>query len=175
MPTDNVSANNVTANNVTTKRFELVDDKGETRALMSTRQGEPFLKFFDSESNARLDIEVVNDWPVVHMRDEKGNVRVEFGSLNGKPALYFRDHAGQLRMGLVLSTPDAFPRLVFLDDDGNVRFGVVTDSEGTPRVISVDQVGQRHKLLWFSEARQQNHVDNDDNSSSSKPQPEHGA
>ena len=152
MPVKEIKADTVTA-----KRFQLVGDDGQLRALLKTIEANPILEFMDASSQVRLNVQVTNDWPVLNMMDENGNVRVELGAVNGKPTLFLHDHVGNLRVGIALSKADGSPRIVFLDDQRTIRFGVVTDTEGTPRVISTDQFGRKHKLLWFAEP-----VDSDD-------------
>ncbi len=143
---------NVTAHTVTAERFRLVNDNGELRGLMKTVNDNPILEFLDDTSSVRLVVQIANNWPVIDMRDSHGNVRIELGSVNGTPALFFRDQNGDLRMGVALSRADGSPRILFLDDKQQVRFGVVSDTEGSPRVIAADQFGTKHRILWFSEA-----------------------
>lgn len=141
----------VKADTVTAKRFQLMGDNGELRALMKTVDDNPVLEFMDDSNNVRLNVQITNDWPVLNMMDEKGNVRLELGTVNDKPTLFFNDRLGNLRVGIALSQADGSPRIVFLDEQRKIRFGVVTDTEGTPRVIATDQFGSKHKLLWFAE------------------------
>jgi len=147
----------IQADTVTAKRFQLLGDDGELRALMKTIDDNPILEFMDSASKVRVNLQVTNDWPVLNMMDENGKVCLELGAVNGKPALFLNDHLGNLRVGIALSKADGSPRIVFLDDQRTVRFGVVTDTEGTPRVIATDQFGSKHKLLWFSETAEREH------------------
>lgn len=151
-----MSTKEIVADTVTAKRFQLVGDNGEMRALMKTINDSPILEFMDGARNVRLNVQVTNDWPVLNMMDATGKVRVELGAVNDKPTLFFNDHVGNLRVGIALSTFDGSPRIIFLDDNGNIRFGVVTDTEGIPRVIATDQLGRKHKLLWFSETTRDN-------------------
>jgi hypothetical protein len=139
------------ADSVTAKRFRLVGDNGELRALMKTKDGNPILEFFDHSSQVRLNVQVSNDWPILNMMDQSGNVCVELGAVNSKPALFLKDQIGNLRVGIALSKIDGSPRIVFLDDQRNVRFGVVTDTEGIPRIIATDQFGSKHEVMWFGE------------------------
>ncbi len=141
----------VKADIVSAKRFQLLGESGELRALMKTIDDNPILQFMDQASKVRLSLQVTNQWPVLNMMDETGRVRLEIGTVDGKPTLFLNDHVGNLRVGIALSKGDGSPRIVFLDDQRKVRFGVVTDTEGTPRVIATDQFGNKQKLLWFSE------------------------
>lgn len=146
-----MAVDEIKANTVTAKRFQLVGDNGELRALLKTIDENPILEFMDDQSNVRLNVQVTNNWPVLNMMDETGKICVELGAVNGKPTLFFNDHLGNLRVGIALSQADGSPRIVFLDDERKIRFGVVTDTEGTPRVIATDQFGTKHKLMWFAQ------------------------
>jgi len=155
-----MSTKEVRADTITAKRFQLVGDNGELRALMKTVSDNPILEFLDSSSQVRLNIQISNDWPILNMMDKNGNVCIELGTINDKPTLFFTDKNGNLRVGISLSRSDGSPRILFLDDQANVRFGVIADTEGVPRVIGTDQFGTKHKLLWFSQEANPN--ENDD-------------
>ncbi len=150
MATEELNAN-LTAGTVTAKRFQLVGDNGELRALLETQDGNPILEFMDDSSRVRLNVAVTNNWPIINMKDENGNVRVELGTINGSPTLFLNDHIGNLKIGIALSKSESSPRIVFLDDERNIRFGVISDTTGTPRVIATDQLGGKHRLMWFSD------------------------
>ncbi|MDQ2816828.1 MAG: hypothetical protein M3T49_01280 [Candidatus Eremiobacteraeota bacterium] len=144
----------VSADVVSAKRFQLLDDDGQMRALLTTSHSQPIMQFMDEHHKVRLDIRVSNDWPVMQMHDRNGRIRVEFGLVNDKPTLFFNDPNGVLMMGLALSKAESAPRLVFMDQDRNVRFGIVLDPDGTPRVVAADHEGKRHRLMWFTETGQ---------------------
>ncbi|MBC5823590.1 MAG: hypothetical protein GIW99_12795 [Candidatus Eremiobacteraeota bacterium] len=141
----------VSADVVSAKRFQLLDDDGEMRALLKTSHSQPIMQFMDDHHKVKLDIRVKNNWPVMQMHDSEGHVRVEFGLVNDKPTLFFNDQHGVLMMGLALSKAESTPRLVFLDEHRNVRFGVVLDQDGSPRVVAADHEGRQHRLMWFTE------------------------
>ena len=102
------------------ERFEVVDENGMLRALLSLgTDGEPGLRLYDKNGQHRAALSLLNNGePRLGLYDKDGS-RAVLGVVDGEPRLWFFDQNGKYRAALVLNA-DEEPRLSFIDKNGNV-------------------------------------------------------
>jgi len=136
----------VTAKVVRAERFEVVDAKGEVRAVLAVREdGTPHLALFDADGQVRAIVAVLpsgtpdlylcdadgkpraslavwEDGPSLTLRDAKGKDRATLElSRDWGPILWLDDAAGKTRLELGLGLPDGNPILSLADKEGTTR------------------------------------------------------
>ena len=128
---------------IRTKRLDLVDDAGQTRASLSTGGGETSLTFLNREGHPALGIGVNDDvgTPGASMFDERGTVRV-FVDLDadGSPAAVLYDIAGEPRMALGVGE-DGASAIDFTGPFGESRITLEFDEIGQPGLVIMDGSG----------------------------------
>jgi len=128
---------------VRAKRFEVVDDAGETRIVLAVAaDGSPRLAFYDENGKPRVGLIVLPDGNSgLDFFDQNGKIRAMLGVLpDGSLALDFNDENGKLRAALGLDA-DGRPGLTLYDQDGNGRAGLILLPDGSPALSLLDENG----------------------------------
>jgi len=105
---------------VTAKEFRLVNDAGETRAVLALEEDSPTLRFYDRQGRIRASLLLTEASPRLVLNDE-----------NGKPGLSL----GLSEQGSALALGNA----------GNVRILLTVDANGSPELLFRDSTG---KTSW---------------------------
>ncbi|MFA9479947.1 hypothetical protein ACERK3_16810 [Phycisphaerales bacterium AB-hyl4] len=110
---------------VRAQRFEVVDEQGRVRAVLSTLRGggHPTLTFLDAEGNDRINLHAVpHRGPMMEFIDDNKRARMRLSLLpDGNPILVMNDPDGQARMSMLLRMNDGGPFIRVLDDRQRVR------------------------------------------------------
>ena len=111
---------------VSAKRFQLVDDRGETLALLSSSEGEPGLALFDDKGELRTMLTMTEAGSKLIFNDDKGVSRM----LLDEPGLSLFDDKGEHRVGLFVT--EGGSGLGLTDNNGKTRvlLGVHPDTLG---------------------------------------------
>ncbi len=142
----------VNAEVVRARRFELVDDNDEVRALLATGpDGAASLEFVSDGETLRASIGVnMSGTAVIALRDETGRVRVRVAvESSGSPATFnIRDEADRVRaqmllhddaVGITLSNADGEPAaFIQVLADGYAEVGVRDEGSSTINSLTND-------------------------------------
>jgi hypothetical protein len=79
------------------RELVLVDERGETRALLSVTQNEPSLLFVDEKGETRTLLGVTHNGPSLLLRDETGAARAGLLVTQDGPMLLFKEEKGAER------------------------------------------------------------------------------
>lgn len=130
---------------VRAKRFELVDDEGETRALWDTGSQEHVaLSFYGKNQEERLSIGVMPDgFSTFVLRDESGREIIKATTANdfSDSVIVIKDESGQVRAQVGVNESGE-PTLTMTDENENVRAQMFVDSNGEPNLILKDEAGK---------------------------------
>jgi hypothetical protein len=129
------------ARTVEGERFVLRDAAGKTRLLIGVGEGgPPFLRFFDGEGKARLELGLRGDGSAdvsLLGRDEHPLAQLNSGAGDSSQLLL----AGQKGRGIIglQTTPEGAGAVTGYGKDGSVRFMVFVAPDGAPSLNFFDQ------------------------------------
>lgn len=127
--------------------FDLVDERGQTQALLSALKGGPSLWMLDSNESIRLSLSVSNDKPGIILFDENSVPRatlvlaanrVEFG--------LFDQHQTP---GIVIIQEDEQSQLYIVDKNNNIRGTFGIDDESIP-ASSIRIYDPNQTMIWYA-------------------------
>lgn len=138
---------------VRAERFELVDQRGRTRARLSLAHDSlPYLEFLDLDENARLSLGLVgvDAEPVLLLSDAPGDGTL---ALYGSTELtgLFLQRSGVLR-GLLAANSTGEAWLGFADRHGQTRLEASVDAYGRPAVAWLRRPGDPYRAYHFDRA-----------------------
>src|SRR5215211_1317477 len=125
------------------KRFELVDDNDNVRAVLGSEiNGAPVLAMWGEDGGMRTRLSLVeNDLPSFELLDEKGDPRLQMKrTANGSWGLYFMDSNETVRMQLIMpDNPDLIGQygstaLALHDQAGKQRNLITVGSDSQPSI-----------------------------------------
>lgn len=79
------------ANVIRAKKFELVDEQGESRAELSMSGDNPSLALYASKGDSCARLAVIGDDAVLTLIDKQGTFRVSLGVIGAKSSLALAD------------------------------------------------------------------------------------
>ena len=128
---------------VRAKSFELVNDAGETRAMLAVDDdGQPGLGLFDRNGNYRLALFQSNDGGSgLVLLDQGGQQRLRLGiSEGGSSYIDISDGKNDTRLWLGEAS-EGTPMLYMADRNGNRRFELILSRRGSPHWTMRDANG----------------------------------
>ena len=113
---------------VRAEKFEVVDQKGKTRAILAAYKPGPALMLYDEDGKERAGLAVGDNGPRLVFWDEKGKARTGLVAQKGGPALELYDAKGTLRAGMALEKGE--PAVMLYDAKGTLRAGMAAIKDG---------------------------------------------
>lgn len=137
-------AQNGVAEVVSAKKFQVVDDEGNTRAMLGMlSDGSPMLGLFDAQGNPYAYLEAWDRYPSLWLYDEEGNISVWLSGEKGSPHLNFSSSGSRgiprVEIGV---RGDEEPYIYFWDAQGSPSAWIKMDAEGTPSLALFDAQGE---------------------------------
>ena len=145
------------ADNVRSRRFELVDAKGEVRAVLGTQvdSGAPGFLVSDSAGRPRIALHVSpDDTPAFDLLDATGAPRVHVAlGTDGAPVLTLFGPTEKPAQALLTVTSDGAAHLRLAQGDGHTRLFCSLQPDGTPYLVA-DGRGRAAQALVRAARRQ---------------------
>ncbi len=124
-------------------RFQLVDENGSDRAVLTVDKDGPSLTLLDENGNDRALLYMFReDEPGLLLLDENGKTRARLHVDKDVPGLDLLDENGQPCAGLYVD--EDVPALALADENGNDRAVLTVDKDG-PSLTLLDENGE---AIW---------------------------
>jgi hypothetical protein len=132
--------------NVRARRFELIDAKGEVRAVLGTQSdsGAPGFLVSDAAGRPRIALHVSpDDAPAFDLLDQTGAPRVHVAlGTDGAPVLTLFGPTERPAQALVTVSPEGAAQVRLVQADGHTRLFCSLQPDGTPYLSLMDGDGR---------------------------------
>ncbi|HEY9766464.1 MAG TPA: hypothetical protein V6C82_08855 [Chroococcales cyanobacterium] len=110
-----------------------MDKNGRGMLTLSLAEDLPLLTLSDSRGTPRISLSLPLETPTLELQDERGCARARLRLGNRQsPAFDLCDEAGKSRLGFLLGEKDQKGRLLFFDEEEEVRGVIGLDNQQTP-------------------------------------------